>query len=51
MTSLKQWRKARNLTQERAADLLCISPRHLQKLEAGHRNLTPAMAKLMELIK
>lgn len=51
MTSLKQWRKARNLTQERAAQALGISYRHYQKLEAGHCPLTDRTLLLMGLIK
>jgi transcriptional regulator with XRE-family HTH domain len=49
MIDVKAWRKARNLTQEKAADILGISPRHMQRLEAGDRRLTQTMAKLMQL--
>jgi transcriptional regulator with XRE-family HTH domain len=51
MTSLKQWRKARKLTQERAALALGLSYRHYQKLEAGHCPVTDRTVLLMELIK
>lgn len=36
MIDLKQWRKERNLTQEKAAQALGLSHRHYQRLEAGH---------------
>lgn len=49
--NMKQWRKARNLTQERAAQALGLSYRHYQKLEAGHCPLTDRTVLLMELIK
>jgi transcriptional regulator with XRE-family HTH domain len=51
MTSLKQWRKARNLTQEQAAQALSYSVRHYQKLEAGHCPLNERTIFLMGLIK
>jgi transcriptional regulator with XRE-family HTH domain len=50
MTSLKQWRKARKLTQEQAAQALGISYRHFQKLEAGHCPLTDRTVLLMQLL-
>jgi DNA-binding XRE family transcriptional regulator len=36
MIDLKQWRKERKLTQEKAAQALGLSYRHYQRLEAGH---------------
>lgn len=36
MINLKAWRKAKNLTQEKAAQALGITHRHYQRLEAGH---------------
>jgi transcriptional regulator with XRE-family HTH domain len=48
---LKQYRKARNLTQEQLAEALGISPRHVQRLEAGTNRLTPTIEKLLDLIK
>jgi transcriptional regulator with XRE-family HTH domain len=50
-TQLKQWRLARNLTQEKAAELLAVCPRHYQRVEAGHRRLTPMLERLLELNK
>lgn len=47
--NVKAWRLARNLTQERAAELLSVCPRHFQRVEAGHRRLTPMLARLIEL--
>lgn len=47
--NVKAWRKARALTQEQAATLLAICPRHFQRVEAGHRPLTPMLARLLEL--
>lgn len=44
---VKAWRKARNITQEKAAELLGISPRHVQRLEAGNRRITPTLERLM----
>ena len=48
--NVKAWRLARNLTQEKAAELLAVCPRHYQRVEAGHRPVTPMLARLMELI-
>ena len=48
---LKQYRKARNLTQEQLAEALGVSPRHVQRLEAGTNRLTPTIEKLLDLIK
>jgi len=47
---LKQWRKARNLTQEQAAYLLGISPRHVQRIEAGSNRLTPTLERLLAIL-
>lgn len=47
--NVKAWRKARALTQEQAATLLAICPRHYQRVEAGHRPVTPMLARLLEL--
>ena len=46
---LRQWRKARNITQEQAAELLAITARHYQRIEAGHRPVTPMIERLMQL--
>jgi transcriptional regulator with XRE-family HTH domain len=51
INQLKQYRKARNLTQEQLAEALGISPRHVQRLEAGTNRLTPTIEKLLDLIK
>lgn len=48
--NVKAWRKARALTQEQAAERLAICPRHYQRVEAGHRPVTPMLARLMELM-
>ena len=48
--NLKQWRKARNLTQEKAADILGIGPRHIQRIEAGTRRLTPTLERLIGIL-
>lgn len=47
---IKAKRKAAGLTQEKAAELLGIGTRHLQKIEAGHATLTPTLAKLAGLV-
>lgn len=47
--NVKAWRKARALTQEQAAERLAICPRHYQRVEAGHRPVTPMLARLLEL--
>jgi len=44
---IKAWRKARKITQEQAADILGVSPRQIQRLEAGTNRLTPTLVKLM----
>lgn len=40
-TQLKAWRNALDITQEQAADLIGVSWRHYQRLEAGHRISEP----------
>lgn len=50
MTNLKAWRKAKNLTQEKAAQALGLSYRHYQRLEAGHSPLTETMQILVKVI-
>jgi transcriptional regulator with XRE-family HTH domain len=47
--NVKAWRLARNLTQEQAAERLAICPRHFQRVEAGHRRLTPMLERLLQL--
>jgi transcriptional regulator with XRE-family HTH domain len=47
---LRQWRIDRNITQEKAADILGIGPRHIQRIEAGTRRLTPTLERLMQAI-
>lgn len=49
--NIKAWRKARALTQEQAAELLAMTARHYQRIEAGHRPVTPMVAKILELMK
>jgi len=48
-TDIKQWRKARNITQEQAAYLLGITPRHYQRLEASNR-LSPTIERLLAIL-
>ena len=50
INQLKQWRKDRALTQEQAADRLGIGPRHIQRIEAGTRRLTPTLERLLAII-
>jgi transcriptional regulator with XRE-family HTH domain len=47
--NVKEWRKQRALNQEQAAQLLAITPRHYQRVEAGHRPITPMIERLLEL--
>jgi transcriptional regulator with XRE-family HTH domain len=47
---LKQWRIAKGLTQEKAADKLGIGPRHIQRIEAGTRRLTPTLERLIGIL-
>lgn len=47
---IKQWRKAKGLTQERAAQALGLSYRHYQRLEAGHSPLTETMEILIRAL-
>ena len=49
MTNVKQWRQARALTQEQAAEKISISVRHWQRIEAGHRPVTPMVERLLQL--
>jgi transcriptional regulator with XRE-family HTH domain len=50
MSALRQWRKERKLTQEQAAYVLGISPRHIGRLEAGTRRLTPTLERLIGIL-
>jgi len=50
MNSVKAFRKAKNLTQERAAQALGLSVRHYQKLEAGHAPITETMEILIRAL-
>lgn len=50
MVTVKAWRQARALTQEQAAFLLGISPRHIGRLEAGTRRLTPTLERLLAIL-
>jgi transcriptional regulator with XRE-family HTH domain len=50
MNKVKAWRKARSLTQEQAAELLAMTARHYQRIEAGHRPVTPMVERIMQLI-
>ena len=55
-TKLKAWRKKLGVTQAEAAELLCTTVRHIQRLEAVNpdikmkRDITPATAKLAAYI-
>ena len=44
---IKQWRLNRAMTQEQAADLLGISWRQYQRLEAGHCKVSGPIARLI----
>jgi transcriptional regulator with XRE-family HTH domain len=48
--NLKQWRIERKLTQEQTADRLGIGPRHVQRIEAGTRRLTPTLERLLAIL-
>lgn len=48
---IKAWRIARGITQEQAASLLAISSRHYQRIEAGHRQVTPMVDRLLRFIQ
>lgn len=50
VNQLRQWRKARALTQEQAALALGIGPRHVQRIEAGTRRLTPTLERLLAML-
>lgn len=50
MSALKEFRKARKLTQEQLADALGIGARHVQRLEAGTRRLTPTLERLLSML-
>jgi len=50
MIDLKAWRKARALTQEQLADALGIGARHVQRIEAGTRRLTPTLERLLSML-
>lgn len=50
MIDLKAWRLARNLTQEQAAERLGIGARHVQRIEAGTRRLTPTLERLLTML-
>ena len=45
--NLKEWRKAKGLTQEKAAQKLGLSHRHYQRLEAGHSPMTETLEILI----
>lgn len=47
MTNIKAWRKAKGLTQEKAAQALGLSHRHYQRLEAGHSPITETLEILL----
>ena len=47
---VKAWRKKRKLTQEQAAHALGIGPRHIQRIEAGTRRLTPTLKRLLAIL-
>jgi transcriptional regulator with XRE-family HTH domain len=50
VNELRQWRKAKALTQEQAAHALGIGPRHVQRIEAGTRRLTPTLERLLSIL-
>lgn len=47
---LRQWRIAKGISQERAACELGVGVRHIQRIEAGTRRLTPTLERLMQVI-
>jgi transcriptional regulator with XRE-family HTH domain len=47
---LRQWRKAKAMTQEQAAHALGISPRHVQRIEAGRNPVTPTLERLLAIL-
>jgi len=50
MIDLKAYRKERRLTQEQLADALGIGARHVQRIEAGTRRLTPTLERLLAIL-
>lgn len=44
---IKKYRKIHNLTQEKLAELLDISPRQLQKIESGHTETSLKTLKIL----
>lgn len=50
INELKQWRKNKGISQADAAEQLGIGVRHIQRIEAGTRRLTPTLERLMQAI-
>ena len=48
---LKQFRRERGLTQDSCAEQLGVGVRHIQRIEAGTRRLTPTLERLMQAIR
>lgn len=48
---VKEWRKSKGLTQEKAARALGISYRHYQRIESGHSPITETIEILIELLE
>lgn len=47
---VRVWRNSRKLTQERAAELLGVSYRQYQRIEAGHSKLSGSITRLLHLV-
>lgn len=50
INQLRQWRKDKGISQDRAAEQLGIGVRHIQRIEAGTRRLTPTLERLMGIL-
>lgn len=50
MLDLKQWRKARGMTQVQAAESLAMTESHYRKLETGRAPINRRVAMLVERI-
>jgi transcriptional regulator with XRE-family HTH domain len=51
MIDLKTWRKAQGITQTQAADMLLITLRHYQRLEARQSPINARIAKLAAYVE
>lgn len=50
MIDVRQWRKGKGLSQEKAAQALGISVRHYQRIEAGHSPITETIEILVRVL-